>query len=421
MCRTGGPRCSGDTRAALGLARARLAEIERRIESIRDAGSEPRSRLAGQHKTAVAREQRWSELYDSTPDGQAELERDLAEATDQEEQDQITRRLQAARLLRDAELAQARTNRARMALEQKGSSDHDHTKPDTHGSRSRDTLRSGSRDVSARTRDEARPPRGGTTANQGTMAGLGDPGSDRVRTLLVAGAETKVHQIAPTPQRAEVLRARGNPAPPVHELTREGAPAFRAAIDSIKTGNRFAAAVHVYDAEEYADMRLFVADDGKAGFALKNDDVISVFVSPDSKYRGGAGSLIANAVAQGGRRLDCFDTVLPKIYAAEGFVPVARVPWNDDYAPEGWDYATFDKHNNGRPDVVLMAYDPNRLDATYTPGSGQLVTDYDEGVALVDQYLADQDNAAQNRRPEWAEVSRWVEEQAAKERADDPE
>lgn len=421
MCKTGGPRCSGDTRAALGLARSRLAELERRIESVRDAGSEPRSRLISQHKTASAREQRWSELYDSTPDGQVELERELEGTKDQEEQEQISRRLQAARLLREAELTQARENRARIALEKKDSSHHDHTKPDRHGSRSGDAVGSGPREVSARSRNDARAPRDRTAANQGTVAGFGDPGSDRVRTLLVAGTETKIDQVAAAPPRAQELSKRGNPAPPVHELAREGAPAFRNAIDSIKTGNRYAAAVHVYDAEEYANMRLFVTDDGKAGFALKDDDVISVFVSPDSEYRGAAGSLIANAVAQGGRRLDCFDTVLPKIYAAEGFVPVARVPWNDDYAPEGWDYATFQKHNAGRPDVVLMAYDPNRLDGTYTPESGQLVTDYEEGVALVDQYLAGQENTAHSHRPEWAEVSRWVEEQAANERAESPE
>lgn len=130
-------------------------------------------------------------------------------------------------------------------------------------------------------------------------------------------------------------------------------------------------------------MRTFVSDDGKAGFALKGDEIVSVFVHPDSKYRGSAGTLLATAVSQGGRRLDCYDTVLPAIYAREGFVPVARVPWDDDYAPDGWDYGTYAKFNGGRPDVVLMAYDPVAVDSTYDRSAGVPVTDFDAAEPLM--------------------------------------
>jgi len=135
-------------------------------------------------------------------------------------------------------------------------------------------------------------------------------------------------------------------------------------------------------------MRMFVTDDGKAGYALKGDEIVSVFVHSDSKYRGAAGSLIASAVELGGRRLDCYDTVLPAVYAREGFVPVARIDWNGEYAPDDWDYGTYSGFNDGRPDVVLMAYDPAAVDSSYDRTAGTRVADYDEAEPLMQAFLS---------------------------------
>lgn len=79
-------------------------------------------------------------------------------------------------------------------------------------------------------------------------------------------------------------------------------------------------------------------------------------------------------------RLDCFDTVLPTLYADAGFVPVARFAWNDDYAPDGWDYQQFGRFNGGQPDVMFMAHDPNRVGSMYRHGVGDYVDDYDVGI-----------------------------------------
>ncbi|MGO2933157.1 hypothetical protein [Microbacterium sp.] len=159
-------------------------------------------------------------------------------------------------------------------------------------------------------------------------------------------------------------------------------------MEELRQGNRFHASVYVYDSDEYRDMRMFTTDDGKAGFALKGDEIVSVFVHSDSEHRGSAQALMAAAVEQGGRRLDCYDTILPSVYARAGFVPVARVRWNDDYAPDGWDYPTYQPFNNGRPDVVFMAYNPAAVDGRYDRSAGAYVDDYDDGSPLVDAYLA---------------------------------
>lgn len=64
------------------------------------------------------------------------------------------------------------------------------------------------------------------------------------------------------------------------------------------------------------------------------------------------------AVLNGGRRVDVFDTYLPKLYIRAGFRTVARMLWDENYAPKGWNYSLFKQFNGGRPDVIFMVYDP---------------------------------------------------------------
>lgn len=168
--------------------------------------------------------------------------------------------------------------------------------------------------------------------------------------------------------------------PVLYELGPDDADVFRDAILDLRMGNPYAASVTVYDTADYADMRLLITDDGRAGIAVRGDEIVSVFARRDSAYPRCGRSLVAVAVEAGGRRLDCFDPALPRIYAAEGFRPVARLKWVDEYAPDGWDYQLYSNYNSGRPDVVFMRYDPARLDSHYQPGEGRYVEDYDAGL-----------------------------------------
>lgn len=151
----------------------------------------------------------------------------------------------------------------------------------------------------------------------------------------------------------------------------EGARLFHDRIAELKRSNPFAAAVDVHSAEEYAHCRLFLTGNGRAGFALADGDMlVSVF-----SYRGehAGDDIVAKAVEQGARRLDCYNIRggLPRLYGRHGFKPVATVDWNDDYAPDGWDYGTF-----GRPDVMAMAV----TDDTPEPVGH---VDYDTAVRLA--------------------------------------
>jgi len=81
--------------------------------------------------------------------------------------------------------------------------------------------------------------------------------------------------------------------------------------------------------------RFMLADDGTAGFIVKNGgELIAVF----STVKGQGRELIQIAKQCGAEYLDCFDGFLTEFYAKNGFVEVKREP---NWTPGG-------------PDVVYM-------------------------------------------------------------------
>ena len=131
---------------------------------------------------------------------------------------------------------------------------------------------------------------------------------------------------------------------------------FHKSITESTKNNKYAASVFVYPVSDYKNSRLFLTADGKAGLAITEDgDIISVFSYGEGKGR--VPQLIVNAIKEGAVSLDHYDTVLTKYYAKFGFVPVAKVAWNNDFSPDNWSKETFKDFNNGEPDVVAMVYD----------------------------------------------------------------
>ncbi|WP_242411777.1 hypothetical protein [Rhodococcus pyridinivorans] len=314
-------------------------------------------------------------MYDATPGGQSELRAALTATEDPNARQTLTERLRNAGKLRAEQIDALR--RARAA--QTPTEGHDHAQRGTD-----DTGAQGS--VLEDVRMEPGPAGSGADRDRESMDRSEDRGSRSPRLLI------DDHQILPVathtlsdPVRTG-LEARGLSAPALHELSPTDSRVYREQMVELTRKNPHAASVYVYDEDEYRQMRLLVTDDGKAGVALKGDEIVSAFAHKDCAHPRAARALLRHATALGGRRLDCFDTVLPDLYADAGFVPVARLKWNDDYAPDGWDYDTFRTFNNGRPDVVFMAYDPDRLGGKYTPGEGEYVDDYDVGTALSRGY-----------------------------------
>lgn len=185
---------------------------------------------------------------------------------------------------------------------------------------------------------------------------------------------------------AKIFNALDYSTPKMYELSGDkSAKAFHKAISSVKAANKYGACVHVYDVEEYSGMRLFITRDAKAGFALKGNDLVSAF-SDGVTHKGFAVPMLHFGIEQGGRRMDAFDTVLPGIYSIGGFKVVARMKWNDEYAPDGWDKSLFKGFKNGEPDVVFLAYDPNRA-TLYDQKEGGYTDNYDLAVQSQDNYI----------------------------------
>ena len=130
--------------------------------------------------------------------------------------------------------------------------------------------------------------------------------------------------------------------------------------------------------EEAAKEGTVITDEDGGVVVSKDGDIKGLFKKAASKAKGVAQKLLQKAVEAGGIKLDNFDNYLTPVYEKAGFRVVSRVPFNEQYAPEGWN-----KEKHGTPDVVAMVYDPqNKLDI-----QEQKFEDYDEAMAYRDQLV----------------------------------
>jgi hypothetical protein len=202
----------------------------------------------------------------------------------------------------------------------------------------------------------ARSNRSGNEKQSWSYSGKGRGDGNKARVLKALGV-TYLEQWKAGKGLGQIYRANGIATPSFYELDSANpanAQKFVEAISASKTNSGpFGAAVYVYSAEKYQGMRMFLAEDGLSGVAIKPDgDIVSVFAS-----NGSGRSVVELAVGVGGTKLDAFETILPEFYAAHGFVASSRLPWDDTQAPEGWDKAAFAEFNNGEPNIVFMALD----------------------------------------------------------------
>jgi hypothetical protein len=366
-----GPRCTPHMRNRLTRAATRLTEARRTLDAEPDA-----AHLQQRVTKAESSHAEIQALYDATPGGQQELRSAISNEVGPARSD-LERRLAAGERLRANQIeALSRARNTREDVRTEGA--------DTRESRADDAGAQGS--VLAEVPVDARPAAGAAHDDRASLDGREDRGSRSPR-LLIGGR--RVDPLAaynrPDSERAD-FATRGLSSPTLYELAPSDADLYRTQMLELTRNNRYAASVYVYDESEYADMRMLVTEDGKADVALKDDEIVSVFSHNDGAHPNAAPSMLRQATVLGGRRLDCFDTVLPNIYADAGFVPVARLAWNDDYAPDGWDYDTYRRYNNGRPDVVFMAHDRAAVGSLYDPAAGEYVSDYDDGIAATKTY-----------------------------------
>ena len=116
--------------------------------------------------------------------------------------------------------------------------------------------------------------------------------------------------------------------------------------------------------------KLFMTKDGLGGAYLKaNGYMGGLFKNPDSQLKAISGPLQTIRAREGGKFYDAFATMLEEIYVNNGWKPVARLDFNEEFAPEGWNDP--DSPLRDKPDVVFF------IKGEGTVGGGIRMADYD--------------------------------------------
>ena len=209
------------------------------------------------------------------------------------------------------------------------------------------------------------------------------------------------------PSNADEIRNGGSQVVELFEVEPGNSAFFRTALKDAADASEHGSSVTVHDLEYYQQdgVRMFLTQDGLGGVVLNGDEVVSGFMHPEASDRGQGAiiSMVSTMVDLGARRLDAYDTVLPGFYAEVGFRPVARVKWDDEFAPEGWDSELYGRWNGGKPDIVFMVFDPERIGSSYDKSEGDYVDSYDGGseaqavaVARLDEGVISEARAQRN-------------------------
>ncbi|MDY3079028.1 MAG: zeta toxin family protein [Oscillospiraceae bacterium] len=150
-----------------------------------------------------------------------------------------------------------------------------------------------------------------------------------------------------------IITDSGNAVVELEDFTAEPA-VFSSALTAAREADaRNGWAVSPQDAESLAErnVTLLMSEDGGAGLGVTpGGDIIGVFKNPQSGGRGALYTLLPTALANGGVKLDCYGENLVDLYSGFGFIPVARVKFNAEYANPGW------TPEKGEPEIYFMRH-----------------------------------------------------------------
>ena len=128
--------------------------------------------------------------------------------------------------------------------------------------------------------------------------------------------------------------------------------------------------------------KLFISEDGMAGAYVKADGYMGgLFKSPDSSQKGVSGLMQKARARYGGKYFDAYGTELEAIYIKNGYKPVARIKFNPEYAPDGWD--ADNSPLKDQPDLVFFTKGEGKA------GDGPMVETYEDGMAATEKVLAE--------------------------------
>lgn len=136
----------------------------------------------------------------------------------------------------------------------------------------------------------------------------------------------------------------------------EDKQAFAKAIKEAKAANPHGGAVDEHSVDELKTFKTFLSSNGMAGVAVKPDgDITAVFKNSNYKARGAVNDLIITARENGGVKMDCYGIGLVNKYERCGYTPVARIPFNPEYASDPWLL-------ENKPDVYVLMKNTDSID-----------------------------------------------------------
>ena len=165
------------------------------------------------------------------------------------------------------------------------------------------------------------------------------------------------------------------------------------------------------DVEVYQESQNFMLGNGIAGFAIHNDEIISVHKNnkkaEETNVRHILPKMVRCAFKYGAKYGDCYGEFLANYYMKSGFIAVARVNFDAlEDNPASWDYAKF-----GKPDCYFLmrgvrnVAELDRLKATNALSGFDAVKDhipsfgtYEEGEAYRAQLYEKIKNYGYTRR-----------------------
>ena len=132
---------------------------------------------------------------------------------------------------------------------------------------------------------------------------------------------------------------------------------YRKALDAAMAGHPNSGFVTYYDPSEIVSrgMTPILENDGQTGCLIINHGSGDIECAGLFSVAGpGTGlALLDHTIHQYGvNYVEAFEG-LHNVYARLGFKEVETIPWNDDYAPKGWNYGM-----HGTPSVKIMRLEP---------------------------------------------------------------
>ena len=171
---------------------------------------------------------------------------------------------------------------------------------------------------------------------------------------------------------------------------------FKKNFDTTKKSlGKWSICVDSHSEEELSDMCCLYRKNFGFVAVCKDGNICSVLKDTGNTDKGFVKIAMIDALRHSGTKLDCYaiakrDNLIDK-YMKLGFIPVCRVKFCKEYAPDGWDYSLL-----GEPDVVMMMHNLDTADEVKKKYG--TYTDYDYFISTHDiPYIDDYDKALEYR------------------------